>query len=198
MTDRPGDEAVLRHVRGAGILPGVGCDSLRDDEAVEPGPRRYKRWTKQRKDAFLEALATTCNVSEAARVVKVQRASAYSLRLRDADFSAGWAVALERGYGELEMHLVRQVRDGTLRTEKIYDCEKGEVTHIKLIHSFPLTVGIALLASHRSKVEEHRQAASGDGASVAGMGLLDRELDRIRERLLASPTNPIGEDGSGD
>lgn len=194
MTDRPGDEAVLRHVRGTGILPGVGCESLRDEEVVDLGPRRYKRWTKQRKNAFLEALSATSNVSEAARAVQMGSRSAYALKVKDAEFSAAWTAALERGYCELEMHLVRQVRDGTLRTEKIYDREKGDVTHIKLIHSFPLGVGMALLNAHRAEVEAYRRATSAEGASDEAMGLIDKELDRIRERLLASPTNLIGEE----
>ena len=207
MTDRPSDEAVLRHVRGAGKLTDAERAVLkrdavptRGDHAVKAsrkkgaGLRDYTRWTKQRKEAFLDVLAATSNVSEAARAVKMERRGAYVLKAKDAEFAAAWAIALERGYCELEMHLVRQVRDGTLRTEKIYDCEKGEVTHVKLIHSFPLTVGMALLTAHRAQVEEHRRAISGEGVPDAGLGLLDGELDRIRTRLLA-PTNLIGEGG---
>ena len=207
MTDRPSDEAVLRHVRGAGKLTDaeravLKRDALanRGDHAVKAsrkkgaGLRDYTRWTKQRKEAFLDVLAATSNVSEAARAVKMERRGAYVLKAKDAEFAAAWAIALERGYCELEMHLVRQVRDGTLRTEKIYDCEKGEVTHVKLIHSFPLTVGMALLTAHRAQVEEHRLAVLDDGASANAVGQLDGELDRIRARLLA-PTNLFGEDG---
>ena len=210
MTDRPSDEAVLRHVRGAGKLTDAeqvvlkrDAVAARGDHVVKAprkkgvGLRHYTRWTKQRKEAFLEVLAATSNVSEAARAVKMERRGAYVLKAKDAEFAAAWAIALERGYCELEMHLVRQVRDGTLRTEKIYDCEKGDVTHIKLIHSFPLAVGMALLSAHRAQVEAHRLAVLGDGASANALEQLEGELDRIRDRLTA-PTNSIGEDGDGD
>lgn len=210
MTDRRSDEAALRHVRGAAKLTDAehamleqGSAATRDDHAIQTdrktgkGIRHYTRWTKQRKDAFLDVLAATSNVSEATRAVRMQRCSAYALKAKDAEFAAAWAVALERGYAELEMHIVRQVRDGTLRTEKIYDCEKGDVTHVKLVHSFPLSVGMALLTAHRAQVEQHRRATLGDGAPDAGVGLLDGELDRIRARLL-TPTSPIGEDDIGE
>ena len=199
MTDRPRGEAGFRHVRriSGGAAASAADTQSADEQASGAKQGPLPRWTKQRREDFLAVLAETCNVSEAARSVQMDRSGVYSLKARDADFAQAWRAALERGYSELELHLIRQARDGTWRTEKIYDLEKDDVTHIKFTHSFPLTVGVHLLNSHRAQVQAYRREAVKDDAPDEAAAQLNAELNRIRERLLGS-TNLIGEDGMGD
>lgn len=198
MTDRPKGEAGFRRVRR--IAGGAAASAAETQGADHPAREESKgplpRWTKQRREDFLSVLAETCNVSEAARSVQMDRSGVYALKARDADFAQAWRAALERGYSELELHLIRQARDGTWRTEKIYDLEKDDVTHIKFTHSFPLTVGIHLLNAHRAQVQAYRREAVKDDAPDEAAAL-EAELNRIRERLL-EPTNLTGESGDGE
>ena len=54
---------------------------------------RHDGWTPDRIATFLETLADTGIVSEAARVAGMHRDSAYSLRTRDPVFAAAWRAA---------------------------------------------------------------------------------------------------------
>jgi hypothetical protein len=66
--------------------------------------------------AFLEALAETGMVVEAARRAGVPRASLYRRKAADADFAAAWAAALETGLDGLRDEAVRRARDGVEQT----------------------------------------------------------------------------------
>lgn len=81
------------------------------DHTLSPVPRfdaaplrpRHDGWTPDRQRAFIEALAETACVEEAARHVGLSRAAAYALRRRaDAEsFRAAWDVALDLGVAQL-------------------------------------------------------------------------------------------------
>lgn len=68
--------------------------------------RRRVRWSATMKDRFLDHLAATCNVKDAAATIGVHQSSVYFLRRRDADFAAAWSEALAMGYEMLETQLV--------------------------------------------------------------------------------------------
>lgn len=55
-----------------------------------------------KRQAFLDALALTCNVRLAARYAGVDHSTAYNHRRRDPTFMAQWQDALETGYDRLE------------------------------------------------------------------------------------------------
>ncbi|MEM6856878.1 MAG: hypothetical protein AAF559_03330 [Pseudomonadota bacterium] len=58
---------------------------------------RHDGWTTQKQVAFLQTLATTGSVAQAARSVGMSRQSAYKLRARleDAPFGASWRMATQ-------------------------------------------------------------------------------------------------------
>jgi hypothetical protein len=67
-------------------------------------------WTAQRKATFLEALAATCCVREAAEAANLATSSCYSRKLRDAKFAADWEEAIAIGYAQVEERLILDAR----------------------------------------------------------------------------------------
>lgn len=118
-------------------------------------PRRSS-WTDKKMAKFLDVLRVTSNVTEAARAVKMDISGAYALRKRDATFAAGWAEALEQGYAELEMLLLRQSIHGSERTEQVDDGIEGGKKRTKTVHSYPHAMAIRLLMAHRGAVAAYR------------------------------------------
>lgn len=153
----------------------------RGERARTPVP---PRWSKARTDRFLEVLAATTNVSEAARAAGMTASSAYERKRRDKTFAALWAEALEIGFAELEMLLLRQALMGSERTETVTDSDSGKVRQIKTVHSYPVAVAMRLLIAHREEVERYRSARGVDPAVASDAAERVRaELKRIRERL---------------
>jgi len=83
--------------------------------------RKWVRWTRAMKAAFLDHLAATCNVRASAAAIGVDPVSVYHLRRHDAEFVAEWDKALDHGYQLLETLLVghalaggsgQQIEDG--------------------------------------------------------------------------------------
>lgn len=70
---------------------------------------RHNAWPAKSRAAFLDHLAATCNVTEAARSVGVFPATPHRVRRRDPGFAAQWSQALEAGYVTLETMLLTLV-----------------------------------------------------------------------------------------
>jgi len=68
--------------------------------------RKWVRWTRQMREAFLDHLAATCNVQESAAFIGVDPVSVYALRRKEPAFSDAWGKALALGYEMLETQLV--------------------------------------------------------------------------------------------
>jgi hypothetical protein len=66
-----------------------------------------REWTEEKKAAFLEALAWTCNVRKSCEAADMDPRRAYALRLRDPEFALRWQEALAIGYGQVEERLIR-------------------------------------------------------------------------------------------
>ena len=81
----------------------AGRQAVADGTRAQQRKARKDSWTRAQEREFLEVLATTCNVSEAARVAGVRRAGAYERRQRDARFAADWDRAIDIGYAEIEV-----------------------------------------------------------------------------------------------
>ena len=159
--------------------------------------RRQRRdgWTLKRRALFLSVLQESCNVQEASRVAGITSGRAYDLRARDPGFAAQWAEALEQGYAELEMTLLRQAIHGTETTE-IVDDGKGEgVQRVKKVHSYPHAVALRLFLAHKGAVSAFREE---HGISRPGS---DEVRAEIEQRIAAM--RPMAEDdeeldGDGD
>ncbi|UVO51435.1 hypothetical protein M0208_13320 [Sphingomonas sp. SUN019] len=64
-----------------------------------PGPLHF---TLKRRQAFLDALALTCNVRKSADFAGIKDSTIYRTRRDDPVFAAQWQAALEMGYDRLE------------------------------------------------------------------------------------------------
>jgi hypothetical protein len=105
----------------------------RHDNSPEPAPHvpartpRHDGWTPDRIATFLETLADTGLITEAARAADMDRSGAYPLRNRDPVFAAAWRAAqthARRGVADalLERSITGTVehyyRDGVLVGER--------------------------------------------------------------------------------
>ncbi|WP_037472697.1 hypothetical protein, partial [Sphingobium sp. ba1] len=108
---------------GAGVELRPGRQAVADGTRAQQRKARKDSWTRAQEREFLEVLATTCNVSEAARVAGVRRAGAYERRQRDARFAADWDRAIDIGYAEIEAMLMREVLFGSESEEIVLDGE---------------------------------------------------------------------------
>lgn len=69
--------------------------------------------TDRAREKFLETLAQTCNVSEAAREAGFSRRTAYEWRDDDENFAAEWKVAEDEAADKLEREAWRRAVEGT-------------------------------------------------------------------------------------
>jgi hypothetical protein len=80
-------------------------ETVAGDEEGGRGPRRT--WSEEKKDAFIEVLAETCNVRLACDAAGMGTGPAYALKMRDAGFAERWQQALAVGYARVEERLIR-------------------------------------------------------------------------------------------
>lgn len=106
-----------------------------------PG-RKWVRWNAKMRAAFLDHLAATCNVKEAAAEIGVEPASVYLLRRRDPQFAADWLTALQLGYDMLETLLVGHALTGGGRTITIGDTDR--------FGPIDTDLALRLLSAHRN------------------------------------------------
>jgi len=157
-----------------------------DGAPPQPQRRRTPRhgWTGRRRARFLETLKATCNVKEACRVVGMGMSGAYELRKRDAAFAAEWAEALEQGYAELEMLLLRQSIHGSETTETIDEGGGTGRRRTKTVHSYPHAIAVRLLFAHKGAVDAFR---SERGIDRPGGDAVRDEIQRRIEAMRAPP-----------
>jgi hypothetical protein len=120
-----------------------------------PTRPRHDGWTPERQRAFIEHLADTGCVAEAAARVDMTEQSAYRLRRRrDADaFDAAWEAALERGLQRLTAIAFERAIKGAPR--RIY--YHGELVAEERVFSDRLL--IHLLTQARSGLSRSRERA---------------------------------------
>lgn len=154
--------------------------------------RRYHRWTARRREIFLAALSQTANVRASAARAEMSLPAAYQLKHRDPEFARAWGEALEIGWSELEMALMRQGIEGTERVETITDGATGQLKYVRTTRSFPFVCAMRLYAAHRAEVLARRAAyggARGEAKENADADAVDRAsacLDEIAARLAES------------
>lgn len=143
---------------------------------------RKDGWTAERRQLFIETLAATCNVSEAARVVGKSLSTAYYLKRCDPGFAREWNQALCVGYEELEALLLRQALFGTEEEEVLLDGE-GAVKSRKIRRGHPNSVAVRLFLSHSKEVAEQRRLEGverPDGEDAVAR--LRKALDAVRAK----------------
>lgn len=144
-----------------------------------PGTRSAG-WTSDKRRAFLAALSSCLNVRRAVDMVGLTYSAAYQLKRRDPDFARAWAEALDEGYANLELELLRQAIEGCERKETVREGENGPVRSVKITHTHPHELAKWLLQSHRDEVMGYRQEQQ-DGGMLARV---DAQLDMVRMRLI--------------
>jgi len=109
--------------------------------------------TPQKREKFLEALAMTGNVAEAARQAELSYVACYRQRWRDAEFAALWDEAVKIGTGHLEDEAFRRAHDGV--DEPVF--YQGE--ECGTIRRYSDTLLIFLLKARDPKYREQQQIA---------------------------------------
>lgn len=153
-----------------------------------PRRRRIGRpagWTGDKRKLFLAMLGTCLNVRRAAGAVGLSCSAAYQLKRRDPDFARGWAEALDEGYANLELEMLRQAIEGWERTETTRETPDGPIRHVKIIHSYPHNVAMRLLQAHREEVLAFRHAEAERREDEDVGARVRAHMDMVRGRLIA-------------
>lgn len=132
--------------------------------ALDPrSPDRH--WRKR----FLETLASTSNVTAAAQAAKISASRAYRARRAEPDFARAWQAAIAEGYLNLEMEVIRRLREGDLKTAN------GD--------KFDFANAIRLIAAHRDGASRSG-ANEGRNVSIAEVrASIDRKIVEAQRRV---------------
>jgi len=181
-------------VRGKAVAAKtIGSKTIKGKAAAGGKPARRKggaRWNGRRRDLFLAALTETANVRRSAKTAGMSLAAAYDLKRRDPAFAQAWKEALEIGYSEVEMALLRETLNGSEKVETLEEGEEKKLKYIKTVRSFNVSVAVRLFMAHREEVLAFRREREGIAApETSTIEETEHYLDLIRARLDA------GEDG---
>jgi hypothetical protein len=122
---------------------------------------------------FLETLAATSNIERAVAAAKVTQARAYQTRRDEPEFARGWQAAIADGYLNLEMEVIRRLREGDLQTDN------GD--------KFDFANAIRLLAAHRDGIGRG-QTQVRDVSAAEVRASIDRKIEDIRRRVARQKT----------
>lgn len=117
---------------------------------------------------FLDLLAESSNVSDAARRAGINPSRAYKVRREEPEFAQQWLAALCEGYTHLEMEVLRRLREGDMTAEN-----DGK---------YDFANAIRLLNAHR----ENAARAQADQRNVSAAEIrasIDRKVEAIRLQL---------------
>jgi hypothetical protein len=157
-------------------------------------PRQQKAnkrdWSKAKAEAFLAALADTCNVSEACRQSGVSVASAYRHRNTDAGFRAGWVEAIASAYRQLELVLLNRAFNGT---EKVVTRRDGSEERMM---EYSERLALTLLKMHRDTAVEAEAEVSPAEANEVRERIIAK-LKRLRKRFEADDAEAAEAESSG-
>ena len=134
--------------------------------------KSFAAWSR----LFLAELATTSNVSAAARKAGVSSFEVYEARRANGEFARRWQVALCEGYDLLEMQLLQRMRDGELKP--VAGAKRAS-------RAYDNALALRLLAAHRESAARERAMRDNEDAEAI-LASIDAKLDRMRERGLAA------------
>lgn len=122
------------------------------------------RW----RDRFIAHLEQSSSVALSAQRAGVSTARAYRARRNEPAFATAWTLALERGFEDLEMELLRRLREGDLlaREGTKYD----------------FAAAIRLIALHRDYAA-HPHAGRREVTAAEIRASIDRKIADIRRRI---------------
>jgi hypothetical protein len=139
------------------------------------------KFTKDRREAFLTALAATGIVSTAASIAGITRVRAYQVRRQDPGFASAWEDAEAQAADALEAEAWRRAVDGVpepvVSSGRVVRDDDGQPLAIRRYSDNLL---LALLKARRPERFKDRAVVEHDIAD----GLADR-LEAARQRALA-------------
>lgn len=131
---------------------------------LSSGTAPGRHWRKR----FLETLTATSDLERAASAAKVTVTRAYQTRRSDPDFARAWQAAIADSYLNLEMDVIRRLREGDLKTA---DGDK-----------FDFANAIRLLAANRDHAARSPSPVR-DVTAAEVRASIDRKIEDIRRRL---------------
>lgn len=117
---------------------------------------------------FLDRLAETSNVTEAADFARVNPSRAYKVRREEADFARQWYAALLEGYEHLEMETLHRLREGVAADGNKFDIANA----------------LRLLTLHRETVARERARAENRDEAII-LASLNAKLEHMRRNETA-------------
>lgn len=124
---------------------------------------------------FLAALAETSNVAGAARKAGISASAAYDARRKNRAFADKWQVALAEGYDNLEIELLRRLREGELKPAT--GAKRGA-------RSYDNGIALRLLMAHR-EARAKQEAVRANVSAAEVRAAIDRKLAAIKAQALA-------------
>jgi hypothetical protein len=129
---------------------------------------------------FLAALAETSNVAAAARKAKISASAAYDARRKNRAFADKWQAALAEGYDNLEIELLRRLREGEVKPAP--GAKRG-------VRSYDNGAALRLLIAHR-ETRARQDAVRANVSAAEVRASIDRRLAAIKNRVLAEEDQP--------
>lgn len=124
---------------------------------------------------FLAALAETSNVTASAKRAGITTSAAYEARRKHPEFNRQWQQALCEGYDNLEMELLRRLREGEIKPAA--GAKKG-------VRTYENATALRLLAAHKDSAA--RQRSIRDNEDVVQIRLsINAKLEAMRAQALA-------------
>ncbi|HTM94674.1 MAG TPA: hypothetical protein VL100_02495 [Croceibacterium sp.] len=124
---------------------------------------------------FLAALAETSNVAAAARKAGISASAAYEARRKNRAFADSWQAALAEGYDNLEIELLRRLREGELKPAA--GARRG-------VRSYDNGIALRLLMAHR-EARAKQEAVRANVSAAEVRAAIDRKLAAIKKQVLA-------------
>jgi len=144
------------------------------------------KWTPEVRKLFLAHLAESANVRAAALEVGLGYQGAYRLRRSDAGFARAWQAAVDEGFDQLEMELLRRALFGTERTTIRRD-DSGQIVSETVVRHYPDAHALRLFSMHVTL--QQARAAAAAPIAVAPQDITPRleylctTLNEMHERM---------------
>ena len=135
-------------------------------------------WNAAKEEAYVNALAETCNFTRAAEAAGVSTSSAWKRRKTNAAFRASCREAVAAGYQRLELALLDRALNGS---EKIVTRKDGSEERVR---EYPNAVALTLLRLHRETAAEVENEPEPTDIAEVRERLFDK-LQRLRKRIQA-------------
>lgn len=144
--------------------------------------------TPQKRGKFLQRLAETANVSNAAKYCGITRSAAYKLRGQDEEFKAAWDEAVEIATDALEEEARRRALQGVTKPVYYQGARCGE------LQEYSDTLMIVLLKANRPEKYKDRSETdhkSSDGSMTPkGVQLSPETAEMLNYRHDGSKEEP--------